>query len=137
MKKLLKVLSVLEILIGIGCAIVAIAGLLMGGLAGVGAEQPLEQQAVTMVKVSSVLGLVSAVFNFLCGSCGLRGTAPGNEGALSAAVKLGWIGLIAAVASAVMTLVGDVSVERIISAVCSSLVPVLFLISAKSVRDKG
>jgi len=135
MRSLLKVLSVLEMLIGIGCGIVAVAGLLAGGLISGAAALPAEQQAVTLIKVSAALGLASALFNFFCGFCGLKGSAPGNERTLSAAVKLGWLGLLAAVVSAALMLVGDLTVERAVSALCSSLVPILFLVSAKSVRN--
>jgi len=134
---MLKVLSVLELLIGIGCGAIAVAGLLASGLISGAATLPLEQQAVTLIKVSAIFGLISAVFNFFCGFCGLKGAAPGNERKLSAAVKLGWLGLIAAVVSAALMLVGDLTVERALSALCSSVVPLLFLISAKSVRDRG
>jgi len=136
MRGLLKILSVLEMLIGIGCGIVAVAGLVASGLISDAATLPLEQQAVTLIRVSAIFGLLSAVFNFACGFCGLKGATPGNEGPLSAAVKLGWLGLIAAVASAVLMLVGDLTVGRALSALCSCVLPVLFLISAKSVRDE-
>lgn len=76
-----------------------------------------------------------AVFNFCCGWCGLKGLK-GNKNSLSMAVKLGWIGLIAALVSGVLTLFGDVSMERVSTVASSSIVPILFLISAKSVsRD--
>lgn len=83
----------------------------MGG----GATLPVEEQAAVTVKLTAVLGLFSAVFNFSCGFCGLRGAKPGSERSLSAAaVKLGWLGLIAALVSAVFTLIGDVTRERVI-----------------------
>lgn len=134
MKKLLKALSVLELLIGILCIAVAIAGLVMGDIIEGAAELPIEQQAVTVVKVAAVLGLISGVFNLGCGLCGLKG-AGGDKAKLSMAVKLGWIGLLAAVVSGVLMLVGDATVERICSAVCSIIVPVLFLVSAKGTKD--
>ena len=91
------------------------------------------QMALISIQVSAVLGLVSAVFNFSCGWCGLKGEK-GEKNSLSAAVKLGWLGLIAAVVSGVLTLFGDVDIGRIVTVASSSVVPVLFLISAKSVR---
>lgn len=44
------------------------------------------------------------------------------------------LGLIAALVSGVLTLFGDVTAERVCTVASSSIVPVLFLISAKSVR---
>lgn len=132
MRKMLKGLSVLQIIIGILCAVVGIATLILGSFMGGAVKLPAEQQALTDMKVSAVLGLISAVFNFCCGWCGLKGEK-GNQKSLSMAVKLGWIGLIAAVASGALTLFGDADIERVCTVVASSVVPVLFLISAKSV----
>ena len=81
----------------------------------------------------AVLGLISAVFNFGCGWCGLKG-AKGEPKSLSAAVKLGWIELIAALVSGVLTLFGDADAERICTVAASSIVPILFLVSAKNVK---
>lgn len=134
MKKLLKVLSVVEIILGILCAVVAVAGLVMGGLLSGGAELPLEQQALTLVKVSAVFGLVSALFNLICGVCGLQG-ANGNGAKLSTAVKLGWISVVIGVVSGVLSVVGNVGVEQITSAVACLVLPVLFLVAALGVRN--
>lgn len=133
MKKLLKGLSVLEIVIGVFCAIVAIAMLALGQFMGGAVQMPAEQQALLSMKVSAVLGLISAVFNFFCGFFGFKG-AKGDQRKLSLAVKMGWVGLAAALASGVLVLFGDVSAERVSTVIFSSIVPVLFLISAKSVR---
>ncbi len=133
MKKLLKVLSVLQIIIGILCAVTGVATLLLGNLMNDYVSLPAEQQALIAMKVPAVLGLISAVFNFGCGWCGLKG-AKGNKKSLSMAVKLGWLGLIMAVVSGVLTLFGDVTAERVSTVIASSVVPVLFLVSAKSVR---
>lgn len=135
MRKMLKGLSVLQIVIGILCAVVGVAMLALGDAMGGLAKLPEEQQALTGMKVSAVLGLFSAVFNFSCGWYGLKG-AKGNKKSLSLAVKLGWLGLIAALVSGALALIGDAGADRILTAVSSSIVPVLFLISAKSVsRD--
>ncbi len=132
-RKLLKGLSILQIIIAILCVVVGIATLLLGNLMNDMVTLPAEQQALVSMKVSAVLGLISAVFNFSCGWCGLKG-AKGNKKSLSIAVKLGWLGLIAAVISGALTLFGDADMERVSTAVASSVVPVLFLISAKSVN---
>ncbi len=132
MRKMLKGLSILQIIIGILGAAVGIASLTMGNLMDSLAKLPAEQQALTAMKVSAVLGLISAVFNFSCGWCGLKGEK-GNKSSLSMAVKLGWIGLIAALVSGVLILFGDVDIERVSTVAASSIVPILFLISAKSV----
>lgn len=135
LRKMLKVLSVLQIIIAILCAVVGIATLAIGDLMEGYIKLPAEQQALVAMKVSAVLGLISAVFNFSCGWCGLKGEK-GNKKSLSMAVKLGWLGLIAALVSGVLTLFGDVSMERVSTVASSSIVPILFLISAKSVsRD--
>ncbi len=135
MRKMLKGLSVLQIVIGILCAVVGGVALALGGAMGGIAKLPEEQQALTGMKVSAVLGLFSAIFNFSCGWCGLKG-AKGNECSLSLAVKLGWLGLIAAFVSGALALIGDAGADRIFTVAASSIVPVLFLISARSVsRD--
>lgn len=135
MKKLLKVLSILELIIGILGLIVSILALTAGGLISGVAELPVEQEVAIVMIVSAVMGLISGAFNCGCGICGLKG-ANGNVGKISAAVVLGWIGLISAVISGVLTLFGDVSAGRITSAICGIIVPVLFLISAKSVKKE-
>lgn len=132
MKKMLKGLSILQIIIGVLCVIVGVVTLIMGNLMNSLAELPAEQQALTAMKVSAVLGLISAVFNLCCGWYGLKGEK-GNKKSLSIAVKLGWIGLIAALISGVLILFGDAGIERVCTVVSSSIVPILFLISAKSV----
>lgn len=135
MRRMLKVLSILQIIIGILCVVVGVATLIMGNLMDGLVKFPAEQQALIAMKVSAVLGLISAVFNFCCGWYGLKGEK-GNKKSLSMAVKFGWIGLIAALVSGVLILFGDADIERVSTAVSSSIVPVLFLISAKSVsRD--
>lgn len=135
MRKMLKVLSILQIIIGILCVVVGVATLIMGNLMEGLVKFPAEQQALIAMKVSAVLGLISAVFNFCCGWYGLKGEK-GNKKSLSMAVKFGWIGLIAALVSGVLILFGDADIERVSTVISSSIVPVLFLISAKSVsRD--
>lgn len=133
MKKLLKGLSVLEIVLGILCAVAGIAALLLGSFMNEAVKQPAEQQALVSLKVSAVLGLISAVFNLGCGYYGLKG-AEGNQDKLAVAVKLGWIGFFAAIVSAVLALIGDAGIDRICTAVFSSVVPILFLISARSMK---
>lgn len=49
---------------------------------------PAEQQVLISMEVSAVLGLISGMFNFLCGWYGLKGEK-GNKKSLSMAVKLG------------------------------------------------
>lgn len=135
MRKMLKGLSILQIIVAVLCVIVGAATLIIGNLMDSLAKLPAEQQALTAMKVSAVLGLISAVFNFCCGWCGLKGEK-GDKKSLSKAVKLGWLGLIAALVSGVLTLFGDADIERVCTVVSSSIVPVLFLVSAKSVsRD--
>lgn len=109
MRKMLKGLSILQIIIGILGVVVGIATLVMGDLMGSLVKLPAEQEALTAMKVSAVLGLISAIFNFSCGWCGLKGEK-GNKNSLSMAVKLGWIGLIAAVVSGALTLFGDADI---------------------------
>ncbi len=133
MRKLLKGLSILQIVIGVLCAVVGVVTLIMGSLMDGLTKFPAEQQALIGMKVSAVLGLISAVFNFGCGWCGLKG-AKGEPKSLSAAVKLGWIELIAALVSGVLTLFGDADAERICTVAASSIVPILFLVSAKNVK---
>lgn len=135
MRKLLKVLSVLEMVLGLLCGVIAVAGMVLGGLIGGAAELPVEHQAVILVKVSSTVGLVSALFNMACGFSGWKG-ANGDEKKLSQAVALGWIGLIAGAVSAVMTIVGNVSADRTFSALAGMIVPALFLAAAKSVQSE-
>ncbi|MCI8940932.1 MAG: hypothetical protein HFH12_13245 [Dorea sp.] len=72
MKKVLKGLSVLQIVIGVLCAVVAIAALTVGDLISGAVKLPSEQQALTAMKVSAALGLVSAAFNFGYGSDSFR-----------------------------------------------------------------
>lgn len=134
MKKLLKGLSVLQIVIGVLGVVTAIASLALGGWIGGEVKLYAEQQALIAMKVTAVIGLISAVFNFACGYCGFKG-ANGDHKKLSAAVKLGFIGLAAALVSGMLTLYGDASLDRICMTGASSIVPILFLISAKSVRD--
>lgn len=134
MKTALKILSVLEIIIGILAIVVCIATLVLGKALDGAVEQTAEVQALVSLKVSAILGGISGLFNLGCGVTGLRGAA-GNRGQLSIAVLLGWVGLIIAVISGIMTLVGDVTASGLITALCSAVVPVLFLISAKSVKN--
>lgn len=77
-------------------------------------------------------------WNFMCGyrHCDFKG-ARGSQGSLSLAVKLGWIGLIAALVSGVLAVFGDAEAGRIGTAVSSTIVPILFLISAKSVKNNS
>ncbi len=133
MRKMLKGLSILQIILGILCAVVGIAALIMGNLIGSLAEFPAEQQALVAMKVSAVLGLISAVFNLSCGWCGLKG-AKGNKNSLSMAVKLGWLGMIAALVSGVLTLFGDVTIDRVCTVAASSIVPILFLAAARGMN---
>lgn len=74
----------------------------------------------------------------MCGyrHCDFKG-ARGSQGSLSLAVKLGWIGLIAALVSGVLAVFGDAEAGRIGTAVSSTIVPILFLISAKSVKNNS
>ena len=134
MRKMLKVLSVLEIVLGLLCGVIAVAGLALGGLIGGAAELSAEQQVVILVKVSSAVGLVSALFNLACGFSGWKG-ANGDEKKLSQTVVLGWVGLIAGAVSAVMTIAGNVSADRIFSALAGMIVPALFLAAAKSAQS--
>lgn len=133
MKSLLKGLSVVEIIIGI-------IGLIVGGLAlaGAGIMAPdavtdPENQVVMLFRVHGILLALSGVFNLVCGMKGLGG-AKGDGKKLSAAITLGWVGLLAAVFSAAMTLIGNVHIGSVISAVCSAIIPVLFLVSAYGSR---
>lgn len=134
MKKLLKVLSVLLIIIGILGILVAAATLGLGKFMNEAAETSAQQQALTSLKVSGGLGLISSIFDFGCGYCGLKG-AGGNRKKLSAAVRLGWLGLAAALASGILVLYGDATANRIYMVASSCVVPVLFLISARSVKN--
>lgn len=135
MKKFLKVMSVLEIIIGILSLVVGVATLTIGGIMGSAAELPIEQQAVVSLTVPAVLCLISGAFNLACGICGLKG-AKGDIKNLNAAVVLGWIGLATAVISAVLTLIGDAAIDRISSTVLSSVIPVLFLVSASGAKKE-
>lgn len=135
MKKMLKGLSVLEIIIGILAVIVAVGGLAMGGLMEGGAENGLQMQAVVTVKASAILGLISGLFNLGCGFCGFQG-AGGNRGLLALAVILGWVGLLSALVSGVLLLFGSATADRIGTATASAIVPVLFLVSAMSVKRR-
>lgn len=136
LKKLLKVLSVLQIVIGILGIIVAAATLGLGKFMNEAVETSVQQQALTSLKVSAVLGLLSSIFDFGCGYCGLKGSR-GDRKKLSAAVKLGWLGLAAALVSGVLVLYGDATANRIYMVASSCVVPVLFLISAKSVKNSS
>ena len=136
MKKLLKGLSVLEIVIGVLSLVVGIAALTVGGIMGAAAELPIEQQATISMKVSAVLCLISGVFNLACGICGLKG-AKGDEKKLATAVVLGWIGLVSAVISGALTLIGDASIARICSTIFGSVSPILVLVSAASVKKES
>lgn len=80
------------------------------------------------------MGGISGLFNLSCGIAGFRG-AGGSRKQLSAAVALGWVGLIAAVVSGVLVLMGDMVVSRVCTALASAIVPVLFLISAAGVKN--
>lgn len=134
MKKLLKGLSVLEVILGVLCAVVAVAGLAMGGLLQGGAELPIEREALSLVKVSAGFGLASALFNLAGGVCGLQG-ANGNAGRLSTAIKLGWVSVVFGVVTGAVSLVGNVGVDQVLSAVACVIVPILFLVAALGVRS--
>lgn len=82
----------LQIIIGVLGIIVAIMTLGLGNFMNGAMETSAQQQALTSLKVAAVLGLLSSIFNFGCGYCGLKG-AKGDRKKLSTAVKLGWLGL--------------------------------------------
>lgn len=129
-------MSVLLIIIGILGILVAAATLGLGKFMDEAVETSAQQQALILLKVSGVLGLLSSIFDFGCGYCGLKG-ARGDQKKLSAAVKLGWLGLAAALASGILVLYGDATANRIYMVASSCVVPVLFLISAKSVKNSS
>ncbi len=133
MKKMLKPLSILQLVVGVLAVIVGIMSLVLANaLEGAAGQAPVGT-ALAAMRVSTVLGLCAGVFDLGCGFTGLKG-AGGSRKMLSAAVTLGWIGLAAAAASGVMMLFGDFTLDRAVTAVCSAVVPVLFLLAAIDAR---
>lgn len=133
MKKMLKPLSILQLVVGVLAVIVGIMSLVLANaLEGAAGQAPVGT-ALAAMRVSTVLGLCAGVFDLGCGFTGLKG-AGGNRKMLSVAVTLGWIGLAAAAASGVMMLFGDFTLDRAVTAVCSAVVPVLFLLAAIDAR---
>lgn len=133
MKNLLKILSILEIIVGVLGIIVGIMTLALGGLMNGAIETAAQQNEQIALNVSCILRMLSSGFFLLCGIYGLKGSN-GNQKSLAAAIKLGWVGLAAAILSGVLTLFGDATADRIITAISSSVVPVLFLVSAKNTK---
>ena len=133
MKKMLKPLSILQLVVGLLAVIVGIMSLVLANaLEGAAGQAPVGT-ALAAMRVSTVLGLCAGVFDLGCGFTGLKG-AGGSRKMLSVAVTLGWIGLAAAAASGVMMLFGDFTLDRAVTAVCSAVVPVLFLLAAIDAR---
>ena len=133
MKKMLKPLSILQLVVVVLAVIVGIMSLVLANaLEGAAGQAPVGT-ALAAMRVSTVLGLCAGVFDLGCGFTGLKG-AGGSRKMLSAAVTLGWIGLAAAAASGVMMLFGDFTLDRAVTAVCSAVVPVLFLLAAIDAR---
>lgn len=133
MKKMLKPLSILQLVVGVLAVIVGIMSLVLANaLEGAAGQAPVGT-ALAAMRVSTVLGLCAGVFDLGCGFTGLKG-AGGSRKMLSVAVTLGWIGLAAAAASGVMMLFGDFTLDRAVTAVCSAVVPVLFLLAAMDAR---
>lgn len=133
MKKMLKPLSILQLVVGVLAVIVGIMSLVLANaLEGAAGQAPVGT-ALAAMRVSTVLGLCAGVFDLGCGFTGLKG-AGGSLKMLSVAVTLGWIGLAAAAASGVMMLFGDFTLDRAVTAVCSAVVPVLFLLAAMDAR---
>ncbi len=133
MKKMLKPLSILQLVVGVLAVIVGIMSLVLANaLEGAAGQAPVGT-ALAAMRVSTVLGLCAGVFDLGCGFTGLKG-AGGSRKMLSAAVTLGWIGLAAAAASGVMMLFGDFTLDRAVTAICSAVVPVLFLLAAIDAR---
>lgn len=133
MKKMLKPLSILQLVVGVLAVIVGIMSLVLANaLEGAAGQAPVGT-ALAAMRVSTVLGLCAGMFDLGCGFTGLKG-AGGNRKMLSVAVTLGWIGLAAAAASGVMMLFGDFTLDRAVTAVCSAVVPVLFLLAAIDAR---
>ncbi|NBK77630.1 hypothetical protein D5272_03245 [bacterium D16-76] len=133
MKKMLKPLSILQLVVGVLAVIVGIMSLVLANaLEGAAGQAPVGT-ALAAMRVSTVLGLCAGVFDLGCGFTGLKG-AGGSRKMLSVAVTLGWIGLAAAAASGVMMLFGDFTLDRAVTAVCSAVVPVLFLLAAIDAR---
>lgn len=133
MKKILKPLSILQLVVGVLAVIVGIMSLVLANaLEGAAGQAPVGT-ALAAMRVSAVLGLCAGLFDLGCGFTGLKG-AGGSRKMLSVAVTLGWIGLAAAAASGVMMLFGDFTPDRAVTAVCSAVVPVLFLLAAMDAR---
>lgn len=133
MKKMLKPLSILQLVVGVLAVIVGIMSLVLANaLEGAAGQAPVGT-ALAAMRVSTVLGLCAGVFDLGCGFTGLKG-AGGSRKMLFVAVTLGWIGLAAAAASGVMMLFGDFTLDRAVTAVCSAVVPVLFLLAAIDAR---
>lgn len=133
MKKMLKPLSILQLVTGGLAVIVGIISLVLANaLEGAAGQAPVGT-ALTAMRVSAVLGLCAGVFDLGCGFTGLKG-AGGDRRMLSAAISLGWIGLAVAAASGGIMLFGGVAPGRAATAVCSAVVPVLFLLAAMDAR---
>lgn len=136
MKSLLKPLSILQIILGvlslIGAVLVFIGGNYINSIAQTGNETELGALFIA----SGIIALVSGLFNFACGLCGLKG-ANGNAKKLNTAIKLGWVGFVMAILSLAMTFIGNKSltVNTAISSIASAVIPVLFLLSAKATKD--
>lgn len=131
MVKLLKGLSVLEVIIGVVALVIGVLAIAGAGIMAPAAVSEAEGEVVTTFRVEGALLIISGIFNLACGLNGFGG-AKGNRKKLGSAIKLGWVGLIAAAISAAMLIIGNVNVSSITSAVASSVVPVLFLVSAYS-----
>ena len=93
------------------------------------------RSVVVLLIIVGVIGLISAIFDLVCGIFGMKG-ANGDEKKLNTAIKLGWVGLILAVVSIVLSLVGDMTMDNILSTILSVVAPAIFLIAAKGVKKE-
>lgn len=135
MKGLLKVMSVLNIVLGVLGIIGAVIILVGSGLIGTLAEVEDTEGVVVLLIIVGVISLISAIFDLVCGIFGMKG-ANGDEKKLNTAIKLGWVGLILAVISIALNLVGDMTMDNILSTILSVVAPAIFLIAAKGVKKQ-
>ncbi|MDD3222305.1 MAG: hypothetical protein EOM34_04450 [Clostridia bacterium] len=141
MKTALKVTSVLQIISGILGIIGAILLFLGGGLLGaasmdaVGASQSTGMVLTGMALVLAIVALFSGIFSLVCGIKGYKG-ANGDLGKLKTALVLGWISLVLCIISAISTLLTGHETKEIIQALVGLIVPVLFVVSATSVKNE-
>lgn len=136
-KVLLKVVGILFIIGGVVSILLCVVGFIGGSLymgqsdtSGAASESAAAYKAGFIVIY--ILMLISAIIQLLAGICGVRNC--GNINAAPLCLNYGRITLVLSVISVVIGLIfrngGILTIQYLISTVCSLLLPVLFIIGA-------